>query len=291
MRFRATLSSVVLIGLSTAAPGQSDGQSDRSRDIRLYVLDGGVLDSDPGGYQLASDEVQTSQLSIAAYLVVHPEGVLLWDSLGIADEERIENGEGKIQTIVRPDGQERSVRLGRSLTDQLADSGYRPGDVTHLAFSHLHWDHTANANMFDSASWLVHPAERTFMFEGESGSARPALYAELEDSQTVLIHSDEHDVFGDGSVVLKAAPGHSPGHQVLLVDLESTGPVVLSGDLYHYPEERTLSRLPVAEMDQAQTALSRLQVEQLLQRTGAQLWIGHDLIEHQKLRKAPEYYE
>ena len=258
---------------------------------RLYVLDGGVLDSSPASYQLADDEVRTAQLSIAAYLIEHPDGVLLFDSLGIADEERLAAGTGTRQTIVRPDGQERHVVLAPSLGAQLAEIGHDPDDVTHLAFSHLHWDHTANANLFARATWLVRPEERALMFSTPGGSARPALYAVLEDSETVLVTDDEHDVFGDGSVVLKAAPGHSPGHQVLFVDLADTGPVVLSGDLYHYPEERSLDRLPVAEMDQARTAASRREVEEFLAQRGATLWIGHDLFAHREQRKAPAYYD
>lgn len=280
------VATVFAVALATVAAAQNVSDT-----LRLYVIDGGVLESSPASYQLTDADVETSQLSIAAFLIVHPDGVLLFDALGIADEERIPDGTGRQQTIIRSDRQERHVTLGLPLADQLASIGYEPGDVTHLAFSHLHWDHTANANLFADAAWLVRPAEREMMFSDAPGGARPALYADLEDSETILIDADEHDVFGDGSVVLKAAPGHTPGHQVLFVDLDETGPVVLSGDLYHYPAERSLSRLPVAEMDPGATERSRAEVEAFLERTGATLWIGHDLIEHRNLRKAPEYYE
>jgi N-acyl homoserine lactone hydrolase len=259
---------------------------------RLYVLEGGVLASDPGRYQLREDEVAATELSVAAYLIVHRDGILIWDTLGIADEERIPAGTGALQTIVRADQDERHVTLGPPLLEQLAEIGYAPGDVTHLALSHFHWDHTANANLFSSATWLVRPAEREQMFSASpGGSARPHTYSELAGSDTVLVTADEHDVFGDGRVVLKAAPGHTPGHQVLYVDLPRTGGVVLSGDLYHYPEERTLNRMPVAESGPGGTGASRREVERFLERTGAELWIGHDLVAHRKLRKAPEYYD
>ena len=78
---------------------------------------------------------------------------------------------------------------------------------------------------------------------------------------------------------------------MLSVNLAHTGGVVLSGDLYHYPEERTLGRLLTTEVSEEQTAASRLTVEKFLTDRGAQLWIQHDLIGHRKLRKAPEYYE
>lgn len=280
---------ILSLCVGNAALAQSNNASTA---LRLYVIDGGILESNPANYQLSDDEVQTSQLSIAAYLIEHPDGILLWDTVGIADAERIPNGTGVQQTIIRPDGAERTVTLAPSLTDQLAAIGYAADDITHLAFSHLHWDHTANANMFTEATWLVRHEERDLMFsDSPGGSARPVMYAELKNSETLLIKDNEHDVFGDGTVILQAAPGHSTGHQVLFVDLPNTGPVVLSGDLYHYPEERTLNRLPTFEMDQAQTQQSRLKVDAFLERTGAELWIGHDLFAHQAQRKAPAYYD
>jgi glyoxylase-like metal-dependent hydrolase (beta-lactamase superfamily II) len=116
-------------------------------------------------------------------------------------------------------------------------------------------------------------------------------YNALAGSKTVIIDKDEYDVFGDGKVVLKLSAGHTPAHQVLLVDLEKTGPVVLAGDLYHYPEERTLNRLPVRDFDKAQTAASRAAMETFLKEKGAQLWIQHDIAAFEKLRKAPEFYD
>lgn len=259
---------------------------------RLYVFEGGVLASNPGNYHLTDDEVATTSLSLAAYLVVHPDGILIFDTLAVGDGERIAAGTGAEQIIIREDRQERHVTLGPSLTSQLAEIGYEPGDVTHLALSHYHWDHTANASLFADATWLVRPEERTQMFlDAPGGSARPATYAALENSTTVLITGNEHDVFGDGTVILKAAPGHTPGHLVLYVKLARTGGVVLAGDLYHYPEERSLNRLPVSEYDVDQTSASRAEVERFLARKDAELWIGHDLIAHRQLDKAPAYYD
>jgi N-acyl homoserine lactone hydrolase len=97
-------------------------------------------------------------------------------------------------------------------------------------------------------------------------------------------------VFGDGTVVLKSTPGHTPGHQCLYVKLPKTGGVVLSGDLYHYPEERTLGRMPEREKTTA-TAASRAALEAFMAAVGAQLWIEHDITAYAKQKHAPEYYE
>jgi glyoxylase-like metal-dependent hydrolase (beta-lactamase superfamily II) len=259
---------------------------------RLYVFEGGVLESDPTRYRLSEVEVQSVPLSIGAYLIVHPQGILLWDAGAVADGERISRSSGVEQRVLRADGQERIVSLGPPLDEQLRTSGYAPTDVTHLALSHYHWDHTANANAFAHATWLVRQVERDAMFHAEPrGASRPATYSALQKSRAVIITIEEHDVFGDGTVIIKHAPGHSEGHQVLYLKLAHTGGVVLSGDLYHYPEERTLGRLPTFEVSEEQTASSRRELDAFLMRTGAKLWIQHDLVGHRALRKAPEYYE
>lgn len=259
---------------------------------RLYVFDGGVLESDPGRYRLTKEDVGTTQLSIASYLVVHPRGVLLWDTNAVADDEWMPAGQPVVHRLTLDDGQSRQVTLQSTLRSQLAAAGYAPRDVTHLALSHYHWDHTANANAFAGAVWLVRPVERNAMFSGRSlGTVRTRLYASLMNSRVTLLEDDEHDVFGDGTVVIKAAPGHSPGHQMLYVKLTRTGGVVLSGDLYHYPQERTMNRLPTFEVSEAQTRESRQRLETFLQRTGAQLWIQHDLNAHRRLRLAPAFYD
>ena len=103
--------------------------------------------------------------------------------------------------------------------------------------------------------------------------------------------SGEYDVFGDGTVVLKSTPGHTEGHQVLALRLAKTGNVVLSGDIYHYPEEVTTGRVPTIDVNKQQTIQSRKELDAYLKKNKAQLWIQHDLAAFEKLKKAPQYYE
>jgi len=285
------------LGLVVFAAAALIGCACRSADPsaagpRVYVLDGGVLASDPARYRLTEAEVKSVPLSIAAYLIVHPKGVLLWDAGAISDEERTSRASGSELRVTRADGQERVVTLGPALEEQLRAIGYSRSDVTNLALSHYHWDHTANANAFAHATWLVRQVERDAMFATEPrGASRPATYSALQKSRAVIITAEEHDVFGDGTVIIKHAPGHSEGHQVLYLKLAHTGGIVLSGDLYHYPEERALGRLPTFEVSEEQTASARRELDAFLARTNAQLWIQHDLVGHRALRKAPEYYD
>jgi len=301
MSMQHTLVTAVVLGaaltVSVSEPGaaqasRSGGAVPAATAIKLYVFDGGTLESDPTRYRLTKQDVGVTELSVAAYLVVHPKGVLMWDAGGVSDEEWAPTGSPVQQRLTLPDGQERRVTLTRPLQAQLLAAGYRPSQITHLALSHYHWDHTANANLFAGATWLVRQQERDAMFaEKLVGAGRPTTYASLRTSRTQIISADEHDVFGDGAVILVAAPGHTPGHQVLYLKLPKTGSVVLSGDLYHYPQERTMDRLPTFEFDQARTRVSRAALDRFLARTKAQLWIQHDFTAHSALRKAPEYYQ
>jgi len=139
---------------------------------------------------------------------------------------------------------------------------------------------------------LVPQIEHNAMFaEKAPGTTQPSTYAALRNTKTIILKSDEFDVFGDGSVIIKSAPGHTPGHQVLYLKLAKTGGVILSGDLYHYPEERKLDRVPTFDFNEEQTRATRVMIEAFLKRIGAQLWIQHDIIANAKLKKSPNFYD
>lgn len=252
--------------------------------LRLYVFDCGKLDiPDTTPYRLTRDQIATNVMSVPCFLVVHPKGMLMWDVGAVPDRLIPEGGTGTLRQY---------GTSSKRLTDQMAAIGYAPSDITYLALSHYHWDHVGNANLFAGATWLVRPLEREIMFaDPPSPRTEPENFSALKNSKTVIIRARDYDVFGDGSVVIKSAPGHSPDHQVLFLKLKQTGPVVLSGDLYHYPEERALKRVPTTEFNPEQTASSRAAIEAFLKQTGAQLWIEHDFIGNAKLKKAPEYYD
>ncbi len=187
---------------------------------------------------------------------------------------------------------ERYVTLAKSLKRQLAEAGYAPTDISYVAMSHYHYDHTANTNDFAGATWLVRQVERDTMFADQPpDNVQRATFDRLRNSRTVIIKTDDYDVFGDGSVLIKWAPGHTPGHQVLFVKLAKTGPVLLSGDLYHYPEERTLDRVPTFEFDPGQTRRTRSAIDAFLKKSRAQLWIQHDFMANAALKKGPAFYD
>ena len=275
---------IVLLCVTSALAGAQQRKAQPPRVVRLYVFDCGKLDiPDITPYQLTRAEIATNVMSVSCFLVAHPKGTLMWD-VGVVPDRLITPGRAG---TLRGYGSS-----ARKLETQLNEIGYAPSDITYLSFSHFHWDHVGNANLFASATWLVRKAERDVMF-GDPPSPRtePENFSALKGSKTTLIATPDYDVFGDGKVVIKSAPGHSPGHQVLFVNLARNGPVLLSGDLYHYPEERTLKKVPTTEFDREQSAISRASVEAFITRAHAQLWIQHDINGNSKLKKSPSYYD
>jgi glyoxylase-like metal-dependent hydrolase (beta-lactamase superfamily II) len=286
----------LLIGMSGAAGHAAQTVSaakvQAPKTVRLYVFECGVLNVTTEGvqrYHVTPAEVGETRMSVPCFLVAHPRGTLMWD-LGVIPDGDVD---------AQPQGARASLNptiaavVTRTLRSQLAQIGYRPADITYFAFSHAHIDHSANANTFAASTWLARPAERDFMWADSNTRVKPSFYTELKNSKSlVTIEKDEYDVFGDGQVVIKSAPGHTPGHQTLVLRLASAGRVMLSGDLYHYPQERTLHRAPPDnEANVQQSAASRAMIEEYLQKTKTALWIEHDFVANARLRKSPGYYE
>ena len=282
-----------VMGLKPGANVQAQAQhrAPAPTPVRLYVLNCGKLKiSDTSVYGFAPSDLAATDMPVPCFLVAHPKGTLMWDT-GVLPDKVLASG-GSV-TQGNP-GSSAMATVTMPLKTQLAEIGYAPADITYLALSHCHWDHTANANDFARATWLVRQEERDAMFAQPPTFARcltQQTFSALKNSKTVILKSDEYDVFGDGTVIIKSAPGHTPGHQVLFLKLRKTGPVLLSGDLYHYPEERAAHRVPKTDFNGDQTAASRVAIEAFLKKTGAQLWIKHDFTATAKLKKAPAFYD
>jgi glyoxylase-like metal-dependent hydrolase (beta-lactamase superfamily II) len=254
------------------------------KSLRVYLFDCGLIKGEnPLEYGLNKGDVKNPDMVVPCYLIVHPKGTLMWD-VGVIPDSAFK-GDKPVTQSVDSD----TVSSPKPLLPQLAALGYRPQNITYLALSHYHFDHTANANAFAGSTWLVHAAERDAMF-----AAKPedqSFYNRLRNSKTIILPNTDYDVFGDGTVVIKFAPGHTPGHQVLALKLPKTGPVLIAGDLWHYAAERTASRPPKDEANQQQTLASRAAMEAYLKQSGAQLWIEHDPETFRRLKKAPAYIE
>ena len=276
------LAAAAVLALTAGCAGTPPG----SGGPRLYILDcGDIKPMDPTLFGLKKEEIAGDGSFVTpCYLVVHSKGTLIWDVGQIPDAQIPDDGtEVVVQEI---------LKSKRRLVPQLEALGHKPADITYLAMSHYHLDHTANANLFAGSTWIVQQAEYDAMFGAKEFAIRDAAsYDKLRNSKRITLENADHDVFGDGSVVIKTAPGHTPGHQMLFLRLKNFGPLLLEGDLYHLPEERTLDRVPGFDFDAAMTRATRVKTEAFLKQTGAQMWIQHDPPTNARLKKAPAYYD
>jgi glyoxylase-like metal-dependent hydrolase (beta-lactamase superfamily II) len=283
MTMRKTLCLLAVAAL-IATPLAAQNRPAAPATPRIYIFDNGSITGlSPALFNFTADELAEVDFVNVSYLIVHPRGTLMFDAGAVADSHFPADGSPVTEGI---------MSATKALKPQLASAGYTPADVDYFALSHYHSDHTANANDFAAATWIVQQAERDFMFaENPQGIIQPATYDALRSAQTRLLDNEDFDVFGDGTVVVMATPGHTPGHQVVAVKLANRGTVVLGGDLYHYPEERTTGRLPTFEFDTNLSKASRAKVERYLQDHDATLWIEHDIATHAALPRAPGYVD
>ena len=273
-----------LTALAAVTPLLAQSRPAAPKTPRLYIFDNGDISGlDPKIFGFAREELKSVDFVNQSYLIVHPRGTVMFDTGGIGDDKFPAGGGAAKEGI---------MTASKNLLPQMQAAGYTPADVTYLVMSHYHSDHTGNANLFAGATWIVQKAERDFMFgDKPEGIIQPASYSALKTAKTKILNNEDFDIFGDGTVVVKTAPGHTPGHQVLFVKLARTGPVLLAGDLYHYPEEIATGKTPTFEFDAAMSARSRAAMQAFVKQTGAKLWIEHDKPTHANLPKSPRYLD
>jgi N-acyl homoserine lactone hydrolase len=247
---------------------------------RIYVLDCGSIHfedigffSDTGGF-----DGKKGEFASTCILVGHPKGWLMWDT-GLK--------EGTNDTA--PNAMGIMAKAGAPLTTQLASIGLTPKDVTYLALSHTHFDHTGNAVLFADAEWLMRAREMDWALGAEAFATDSSTLAAYKTAKKSMIVMD-HDVFGDGSVMLMSAPGHTPGHQVLLVKLAS-GNWIFSGDLYHQLESRLQGYIPTFNTSRAETQSSMDRVEKLVKHYKANFVVQHDKTSVSALPQSPSFIE
>jgi N-acyl homoserine lactone hydrolase len=273
---RSSISIAALVALSISAAAAS--AQTKSGVDKLYILncgEGHVIDI--SRWSPGVNVGMPMDMAENCYLMHHTQGWLLWDT-GVTDA-----------IAAMPDGQApadpRAIywRRPKTLASQLEALGVKPAEIKYLAISHTHPDHIGNVELFPQAMLLVQKAEYEW--------PNPLGVGRFKPEHPVTKLEGDYDVFGDGSVTIIATPGHTPGHQSLLVKLPKTGAVVLSGDAVHFKDNWDNRRAPSINTDKDKTLVSMQRIADVLAKEKAQLWINHDKAQSDSLKKSPDFYD
>ena len=279
---KLVLALVAIVGaLAAPAIAQPPKPAAPAATIELWRLDCGefvikqygAFFSDTFQYPAGPKDIVGS-----CYLIRHGDRYMLWDT-GLTDALIGNDFDNAAQTI----------RLKRSLVDQLAQVKVPPEQIETIGISHWHFDHVGQAGRFPQAKLL--------MGKGDLALLRTTPPVD-EDSAKGLAHwltgggkveevTADKDVFGDGRVVMLKLPGHTPGHYALLVRLAS-GPVLLSGDQYHFTEQVKNRGVPPFNHDRADTLASSDRFDRVAANLKAKVVIQHEPADIAKLPPFPK---
>ena len=266
--------SILIIGCKKSEKKEVESEI-KKPEVKLFQLVGGSILVNK--LEVFSQDTtytgQTKQFTDAYYVISHPKGNLMWDA-GLPESLVIPSpatpGDGTF-TVQRPD----------SLVNQLKTIGFKIEDFKYFAMSHSHFDHTGHANYMKNATWLVQEKEYNSV-AGDSLAKKDPAVAALSNVKKL---NGDYDVFGDGTVVIKYMPGHTVGHQVLYVEASGVeNPILLTGDLYHFEENRTNKGVPSFNYNVEQTLASMQKFEAFAKEKNAEVIIQHSPKAFKKLQ-------
>ncbi|MDH5722332.1 MAG: N-acyl homoserine lactonase family protein [Alphaproteobacteria bacterium] len=258
---------------------------------KLYRLDCGSIEVLNLNVFSDTDQYvgQTKTLVSSCYLINAGTNWLLWDT-GLPSEIAKEEDGQKNESF--------HLKVTKTIVEQLDSIGLVPEDITHVAISHGHFDHTGNIEAFPNATIIMQQAEYD-LFTKYTDIAKAnhfndktiEFFSKKENQAKVKPITKDYDFFGNGRVKAISLPGHTPGHMALKIDLVNSGTVILSGDQWHFIENRVSNGVPSLNSDRVQTLASSDRLNKLVQNTGAKLIIQHEPTHVELLPAFPEFLD
>jgi N-acyl homoserine lactone hydrolase len=257
---------------------------------KLFRLDcGRSLANDESVWTPGENAGRSIEFSSTCWLIKHGSEWLLWDA-GVPEAALNDpRGWSTLPKLI-------VYHLDKTLTDQLAEIGLKPRDIARVAISHTHGDHIGNVGLFPNSTILIQQAEYSWINspDGPNDNVNQlmALARKLLGApKNLQLIDGDNDVFGDGSVTLVSTPGHTPGHQSLLVHLKNSGFIILSGDVVHLEENFEKNRVPSLNTNNAESIASMQKIRQMIAMYKATLFINHDKKQTDKLKLLPAFYD
>jgi len=257
---------------------------------KLYRLDcGHSLANDESVWTPGENVDRHIEFSSTCWLVKHGSAWLLWDT-GVPESALNDpKGWSTLPKLI-------VYHLDKSITAQLAEIGLMPGDISRVAISHTHGDHIGNVALFPNATIWMQRAEYNWIHspDGSNDNVNQLMALArtlLGKPKRLQLLDGDTDVFGDGSVTLLSTPGHTPGHQSLLVHLKESGFILLSGDVVHLQENFQKNIVPSLNTSKAESIASMERVRHVIAKYKATFVINHDKSQTEELKILPASYD
>jgi glyoxylase-like metal-dependent hydrolase (beta-lactamase superfamily II) len=260
--------------------------------MKLYMFQCGILKTQKHLITMGRGIGQPYDVPVPFFLIRHPRGNVLFDTgnaLAVARNKAAHWG--KVVEAYDPVMTEEDYVVA-----QLAKVGLKPGEITHVIFSHLHLDHAGGTGEFLNAVYYVQRAEMQYAYMPDFFQAGAYIRADFDKPNLNWLllegyRDDNYDIFGDGKLRIVFTPGHSPGHQSLLVNLAKWGPTLLTGDSVYTEEILNEDVLPGLVYSPPDAVKSIRKTRDLRRVNGVRIITGHDPVAWPKFNLAPAYYE
>ncbi|GAB93694.1 N-acyl homoserine lactonase family protein [Gordonia rhizosphera] len=249
---------------------------------RLWALDAPTVTMDNSIMMFGKGGTEIT-MPLPSFLVEHPDhGLLIFDT-GI-------DGAGDPASAYGPAAELYKIDFPAeyALDVQLESLGFSTADVRRVVMSHLHFDHTGGLRHFAGATGYVGSGELRYAKSPDHHVAPffmpPDLAAAEQIDWLEVPAGYDHDVFGDGSVVILSLPGHTPGSLALQLRLPDGSTLILSGDVAHEHDNVSCCAGMQADSDTAAAIESLKRLKLMRSRPNTRVWVNHDIADWEKLR-------
>jgi len=280
MKYLSIFLSIAAIFMLNLNCSYAQAQDKQPIQIKLYAIDCGRIDvSNFAGFSDTGDyDNKSIQLADPCFLIVHPKGTLLWDT-GLSDS-----------LVKKPE----TVDLYHftkttTLEENLKKINLKPEEIKYVSVSHSHFDHMSGLDQFSHSTWILQKKELAYAKTHPNPFVIDAsTLTGWKTAHKIMIDGD-YDVFSDGTVQILSTPGHTPGHQSLMIKLPQTGVIIISGDEFHQRSSFEPLRVPAFNTSRADTMASADRIKGLMKNKNAHIIVQHDMQDFEELPKFPNY--
>lgn len=255
-------------------------------DMKMYFFNVGSIKLDKGYITAGRDMGKPLEVPVPAFLITHPKGNVLFDT-GMSRDviDKADQRWGLVAKVFIP-----VEKKGQDIVSQLAKIGLKPDDISIVVNSHLHLDHAGDNEYFPKAMFIVQKEEMKAAYRPEIFQRAAYFKADFDHPLNYVEVQGDYDVFGDGKIQCLFTPGHTQGHQSLMVNLKNSGTFILPADAMYTRENMDAPVLPGIVWDPTLT-MNNIMKFRDLERKGATLIFGHDPELVKNYKEAPLFYD